>query len=230
MFMRFGVLGSGIVGRSIAGKLSELDHEVAIGTRDVEALMARREPDAMGNQPFSEWSKGSPRVRTGTFADISAEAEIVINATAGASSLEALSLAGASNLSGKVLIDIANPLDFSGGMPPTLFVSNTDSLAERIQRGFPEARVVKSLNTVNARVMVEPTQIAKGEHHVFVSGDDGQSKARVSEILQSFGWKHVIDLGGLITARATEMYLPLWLALMSAAKSPMFNIKVVQDQ
>jgi 8-hydroxy-5-deazaflavin:NADPH oxidoreductase len=228
--MRFGVLGSGIVGRSIAGKLSELDHEVAIGTRDVEALMARRELDAMGNQPFSEWSRGAPRVRTGTFADVSAEAEIVINATAGAGSLEALSLAGASNLSGKVLIDIANPLDFSGGMPATLFVSNTDSLAERIQRGYPEAKVVKTLNTVNARMMVEPTQVANGEHHVFLSGDDGRSKTQVSEILQSFGWKHVIDLGGIVTARGTEMYLPLWLALMSAAKTPMFNIKVMQSQ
>jgi predicted dinucleotide-binding enzyme len=219
-----------MVGRTLAGKLSELDHQVALGTRDVEALMARTEPDAMGNEPFSEWSQRTPRVTTGTFADVAAEAEIVINATAGAGSLDALSLAGDANLRGKVLIDVANVLDFSGGMPPTLFVSNTDSLAERIQRGFPEAKVVKTLNTVNARVMVEPTQIADGEHHVFLSGDDASAKSQVSEILRSFGWKHIIDLGGIVTARTTEMYLPLWLALMGAVKSPMFNIKVTQGQ
>jgi predicted dinucleotide-binding enzyme len=227
--MRFGVLGTGMVGRAIGSKLSELDHEVAIGTRDVEALMARAGPDARGNQPFSDWSRGNPQVRPGTLADVSAEAEIVVNVTSGAGSLEALNLAGASNLDGKIVIDIANPLQLSGGVP-TLLVANTDSLAERIQRSFPDARVVKTLNTVNARVMVAPAQVANGDHHVFVSGDDGPSKAQVSKILQSFGWKHIIDLGGIVTARATEMYLPLWIALRAAMNTPMLNIQVMGDQ
>jgi predicted dinucleotide-binding enzyme len=228
--MRLGILGTGIVGRTLAGKLSELDHEVAIGTRDVDALMARREPDAMGNPPFSEWAQAVPQVRVGTYADVAAQAEIIVNATSGSGSLEALDLAGASNLSGKVLVDVANPLDFSRGMPPTLFVSNTDSLAERIQRGFPDAKVVKTLNTMTARVMVEPAKIGDGDHNVFLSGDDGDAKAQVSEILRSLGWQDIIDLGGIVTARSAEMYLPLWLSLVTGLGTPMFNIKVTQGQ
>jgi 8-hydroxy-5-deazaflavin:NADPH oxidoreductase len=228
--VRFGILGSGIVGRTIAGKLSELDHDVAIGTRDVDALMARTEPDAMGNPPFSEWRQTTPKVEVGTYADIASQAEMVVNATSGAGTLEALDLAGVENLSGKVLIDIANPLDYSRGMPPSLFVSNTDSLAERIQRTFPDARVVKTLNTMNARVMVDPAGIGNGDHNVFLSGDDSDAKAQVADILRSFGWRHIIDLGGIVTARSAEMYLPLWLSLMGNLGTPMFNIKVTRGQ
>lgn len=227
--MSFGVLGTGVVGRTIAGKLAALGHDVMIGTRDVEALLARTEPDAMGNEPFAGWSEKNPQVKVGTFADATAQADVVINATNGAGSLEALAAAGESNLEGKVMIDISNPLDFSGGMPPFLFVSNTDSLAEQIQRAFPDTKVVKSLNTVNAFVMVDPSLVG-GDHTMFVSGNDEQAKEQVTELLRSFGWKDVIDLGDITTARGTEMYLALWVRLLGALGTGTFNIKVVPPQ
>lgn len=227
--MRFGILGSGMVGRAVTAGLSGQGHDARIGTRDVEALMARQEPDAMGNEPFSAWSDKNPEVKLGTFSDVAAQAEIVVNATAGSGSLEALALAGDSNLGDKVLIDIANPLDFSRGMPPSLLVCNTDSLAEQIQRAYPATKVVKTLNTVTAYMMIDPAQVGDGEHHIFVSGDDAEAKVQVTEILRTFGWKHIIDLGGIATARATEMYMPLWLSLMGALDTPVFNIAIVND-
>ena len=113
-------------------------------------------------------------------------------------------------------------------MPPSLFVSNTDSLGEQIQRAFPAVKVVKALNTMNAHVMADPSLVADGEHTVFVSGDDEQAKAQVTEILRSFGWKHILDLGDITTARGTEMYLPLWLRIWGALGSGTFNVAVVQ--
>jgi predicted dinucleotide-binding enzyme len=153
---------------------------------------------------------------------------MIVNATAGAVSLEALEQAGEDNLSGKVLIDISNPLDFSKGMPPTLSVVNTDSLGEQIQRRFPEAKVVKTLHTMNAYLMVDPAQLAGGDHTVFVSGDDPEAKAAVTDLLRSFGWTDIIDLGDITTARGTEMVLPVWLRLFGALQKPVFNFKIVR--
>jgi predicted dinucleotide-binding enzyme len=167
-------------------------------------------------------------VKLGTFGEAAAHGEMVVNATAGAVSLEALEQAGEENLNGKVLIDISNPLDFSKGMPPTLSVSNTDSLGEQIQRTFPEARVVKTLHTMNAYLMVDPTQLAGADHTVFVCGDDLEAKAKVTELLQSFSWTDVIDLGDITTARGTEMMLPIWLRLFGALQKPIFNFKIVR--
>ena len=176
--MRVGVMGTGTVGRVIGARFSELGHDVAIGTRDVDALLARTEPDQMGNEPFVSWSEQHPEVKVDTFAGAAASAELLVNATNGAGSLEAIGAAGEENLGGKVLIDIANPLDVSGGMPPSLFVSNTDSLGEQIQRAFPAVKVVKALNTMNAHVMADPSLVAGGEHTVFVSGNDERPRAR----------------------------------------------------
>jgi predicted dinucleotide-binding enzyme len=227
--MRFGVLGTGMVGRAIAGKLAALDHDVTIGTRDVDELLARTEADLMGNEPFARWREKNPDVKLATFADAAATGDLVVNATNAAASLDALHAAGEANLAGKVLVDISNPLDFSQGMPPSLFVSNTDSRGEQIQRAFPAAKVVKALNTVNALVMVDPSLVAgPGEHTNFVCGNDDGAKAQVTEILKSFGWQHIVDLGDMTNARGTEMYLPLWVRLMGALGTPMFNIKVVQ--
>ena len=200
--MRVGVLGTGTVGRTLAGKLRELGHEVQVGSREA----------------------GDDKV---TFADASESAELVINATAGGASLDALRLAGAGNLAGKVLIDVSNPLDFSKGMPPTLSICNDDSVAEQIQREFPDARVVKSLNTVTAALMVDPAAVP-GDHSMFVSGDDEGAKAEVTELLGSFGWpaERVIALGGIDAARGQEMYLPLWLRLFGAAGTPMVNVEL----
>jgi 8-hydroxy-5-deazaflavin:NADPH oxidoreductase len=228
--MRVGILGTGVVGRSIGGKLAALGHEVMIGTRDVNALMARTEPDARGNESFAEWKGKNPEVKLGTFADAAGHSDVLVNATDGAGSLEALHSAGEENLGDKVLIDISNPLDYSRGMPPSLTVSNTDSLGEQIQRTFPRTKVVKTLNTVTAFVMADPSLVAGGDHTIFMSGNDDQAKSRVSEILRSFGWQHIIDLGDITTARGVEMYLPLWIRLWGTFGTPIFNIKVVQAQ
>jgi predicted dinucleotide-binding enzyme len=162
-----------------------------------------------------------------TFPEAGAHGELVVNATAGGASLAVLESAGAERLAGKVVMDVANALDFSQGMPPTLSVANTDSLGEQIQRAFPDARVVKTLNTVNAFVMVEPSRVP-GEHVIFVSGDDAAAKETVKGVLRGFGWSEgsIIDLGGIRTARGTEMYLPLWLSLWNATGTGDFNIGV----
>ena len=227
--MKIAVLGTGMVGRAFAARLTGLGHDVVIGTRDVEATLARTEPDGMGNPPYAQWQESQPDVRLVAYADAGAHGELVVNATSGGGSLAALEAVGAGALAGKVVLDIANPLDFSAGFPPSLSVVNTDSLAEQIQRAFPAARVVKSLNTMNCLVMVDPKRLPE-DHNVFVAGDDADAKAAVVGLLGEFGWPQgsIIDLGGLGAARGTEMFLPLWLSLMQSLGTGDFNIKVVK--
>jgi 8-hydroxy-5-deazaflavin:NADPH oxidoreductase len=225
--MRIGVLGTGMVGQALAGRLEELGDELVVGTRDPARTLAAEEPDGYGNPPFRVWHDQHPGVKLATFAEAAGHGEAVVNATAGAASLDALGQAGAANLTGKLLLDVTNALDFSSGMPPSLLVANTDSLAERIQRAFPDARVVKALNTMTAPLMVDPGGLAGGDHHVFVCGNDPEAKAQATELLTRFGWRNLIDLGDLTAARATEMMLPIWLRLMGALRTPMFNFKVV---
>lgn len=227
--MKIGIFGTGIVGRALAARLVELGHDVVIGTRDPVNTHARTETDQMGNPPFHSWLEQNQQVKLGVFADAAAHGEIVVNATNGAGSLAALEAAGAENLNGKILIDIANPLDYSRGMPPSLFVCNTDSLGEQIQRAFPLLKVVKTLNTMNAFLMVNPGLLANGKHSVFLSGNDPSAKAVVSDLLRSFGWEDINDLGDITTARGTEMYLPLWIRMWGAFQKPMFQIKVVRE-
>jgi 8-hydroxy-5-deazaflavin:NADPH oxidoreductase len=197
--MRIAVLGAGSVGNTLAAKLRELGHEVRIGTR-------------------------SPRDGAVSYEEAAASAELLINATFGTASLEALGAAGSENLAGKVLVDVSNALDFSKGMPPTVGVSNDDSVGEQIQRAYPAVKVVKALNTVNADVMVDPRKVP-GEHVVFVCGNDDGAKAQVIELLSSFGWppERIIDLGDITNARATEMYVVLWIRLMAHLGTPHFN-------
>jgi predicted dinucleotide-binding enzyme len=227
--MKIAVLGTGMVGQALAGKLSELGHEVTVGTRDVDATLARTEPGYLGNPPFAVWRESHPGVGPETAADAVAEAELIVNATNGEGSIAMLELAGEENLASKVLIDIANPLDFSQGRPPFLFVSNTDSLGEQIQRRFPQARVVKALNTMNCEVMVDPSRVP-GAHDVFLCGEDADAKQEVAELLESFGWpaERIRDLGGISSARGTEMYVALWLRLWGTVGTGDFNIAVVQ--
>jgi predicted dinucleotide-binding enzyme len=226
--MKIGILGTGMVGQTIGGKLLELGHDVVYGTRDVKKTLARTEPDAYGNPPFSTWLGQHPDARLGTFEEAAMHGELVFNATSGTASLAALRLAGGGNLSGKVLIDIANPLDFSQGFPPSLSVCNTESLGEQIQEAFPDARVVKTLNTMNAFVMTKPEEVP-GDHTVFVSGNDAGAKELVTDILTDwFGWKrtNVIDLGDITTARGAEMILPLWVRLYGVLQHPRFNFHI----
>ncbi|MGL4340382.1 MAG: NADPH-dependent F420 reductase [Rhodoglobus sp.] len=225
--MHYSVLGTGMVGRAIATRLAQLGHTITIGSRDRAATLARDTPDAMGNPPIAQWLDAVQGVELDSFAASAAQGERVVNATSGLGSLAALEAAGESALSGKILIDIANPLDFSHGMPPTLNPVNTDSLGEQIQRAFPEAKVVKTLNTMSAPIMVNPSSVA-GDHHVFVSGNDAQAKSEVSGLLEEFGWprESVLDLGDITTARGTEMLLPVWLRLWGALGHASFNFHI----
>src|SRR6476660_9541658 len=225
--MKIAVLGTGMVGQTIAARLAGLGHEVAVGTRDPQGTLARTEPDGMGNPAYAVWAAAHPEVGLATFADAAAGAELVVNATSGHGALPALEAAGADNLAGKVLLDISNPLDFSNGFPPTLFVKDTDSLGEQVQRAFPQARVVKTLNTLTAELMVHPKNLGQ-ESSVFVSGNDAAAKATVTELLESFGHTDVIDLGDISTARGTEVLLPAWLRLMGAFGTATFNFKIVR--
>jgi predicted dinucleotide-binding enzyme len=225
--MKIGILGTGMVGRTLGAKLLETGDDVMYGTRDTVRTLARNEPDAYGNPPFSEWVKQHPNVTLGTFQEAASYGELVMNATAGVASLEALVLAGNEHLREKILIDIANPLDFSRGFPPSLAVCNTDSLGEQIQKAFPEARVVKALNTMNCAVMVNPGLVI-GDHNVFLSGNDLDAKAEVSKhLIDWFGWKpeNIIDLGDIETSRGTEMLLPIWLRLYGVIQGP-FNFHI----
>jgi 8-hydroxy-5-deazaflavin:NADPH oxidoreductase len=199
--MRIGVLGTGMVGRAISGKLTELGHDVKVGSR----------------------TEGDDAV---VFADAAAHGELVFNCTNGAASLDALSAAGADSLAGKPLVDVTNALDFSGG-GPALFVDTNESLAERIQAAFPDARVVKTLNTMNCSVMVDPARVP-GDHVVFVCGNDDAAKAQVVALLGEIGWPEprIVDLGDLTAARGTEMYVMLWVRLWRALGGPDFNISL----
>jgi predicted dinucleotide-binding enzyme len=228
MHVRLGILGTGAVGKTLAARLNGMGHEVMVGTRDAGETMSRTEPDQYGNPPFSAWQRENPGVELGNFDEAAAHGEMVVNATAGAVSLKALDLAGEENLNGKVLVDVSNPLDFSQGMLPTLSVSNTDSLGEQIQRRFAGAKVVKTLHTMNAYLMVDPAQLAGADHTVFVCGDDAEAKADVTRLLRSFGWTDILDLGDISAARGTEMMMPIWLRLFGALQKPVFNCKIVR--
>lgn len=229
--MKIGIIGSGIVGQTLGAKLVERGHDVVLGTRSPGNLDEQRgQGGSLADWlARSEGAKGTARVAS--FEDAARHGEVVINATAGTGSLEALGLAGEENLSGKILIDVANPLDFSKGMPPTLTVCNTSSLGEQIQHAFPEAKVVKTLNTVNTNMMIAPDAVEDGNHAIFVCGEDAAAKAQVARYLHEwFGWKEdsVIDLGGIEAARGTEMLLPLWIRLVGVMGTHMFNFRIVR--
>jgi predicted dinucleotide-binding enzyme len=211
--MKIGVLGTGSAGQTVGGKLVAMGHDVMMGARaaDNEKVLG-----------FASRTGG----KAGTFAEAAGHGELVLNCTRGDTSLGMLS-GLAAELSGKVLLDVANPLDFSQGFPPHLTVSNTDSLAEQIQRALPETFVVKSLNTVNASVMIDPSRVP-GRHSVFVSGNDKHAKGRVSDLLRSLGWQSIIDLGDITSARAAEQILPLWVRLYGVLGTADFNIAVMK--
>jgi 8-hydroxy-5-deazaflavin:NADPH oxidoreductase len=229
---KIAILGTGSVGQTYALKFITLGYEVMIGTRNVSEKLADTTKDHYGNPPFREWYAANKTVKLGTFKDAAAFGEIILNATQGGNSMNALKLADSKNLSGKILIDVANPLDFSKGMPPGLLpeLSNTNSLGEEIQKSFPDVKVVKTLNTMWAGLMVNPAMINGGDHHAFICGNNADAKGEVKEILKSFGWleKNILDLGDISAARGTEMYLPLWLRILGATNNAAFNLKIVR--
>jgi 8-hydroxy-5-deazaflavin:NADPH oxidoreductase len=225
--MKTAVIGTGPVGRILADKLAEVGHDVVMGTRSPEATLERTGKDAAGNQPFALWHAAHQHLPLVTFAEAGGHGELVVNATAGTVSLEALAAAGPQEEA--VLLDVANPLDFSQGSPPSLSIANTDSLAEQLQRAFPQTRVVKALNTMNHQIMTQPGRLS-APHNAFVAGDDEEAKDTVTGLLEEFGWppENILDLGGLAAARGMEMYLPLWLATMQSIGTADFNIHIVR--
>ena len=230
--MKISVLGTGIVGRTLASKLVEMGHEVNMGTRNIAEKMKSTAKDGYGNPPFSEWLSSNNKVKLGSFAESAAFGELAINVTFGGSSITALNLAEAKNLEGKVLIDISNPLDFSKGMPPSLLpgLNNTNSLGEEIQKTFPETRVVKTLNTVWCGLMVNPHMIGGGDHINYLSGNDEEAKGVVRKLLIGFGWhdEYLFDLGDITGARATESLLLIWLRVLGTIKTSAFNFRLVR--
>jgi predicted dinucleotide-binding enzyme len=218
--MKIGILGTGVVGNTIGSKLVKLGHEVKMGSRTAD------------NEKGKEFAKANgSKASNGTFADAAKFGEVIFNCTSGSVSLNVLQLAGAATMKGKILIDVSNPLDFSKGMPPILTpsLSNTTSVGEAIQKAFPDVHVVKTFNTMNTNLMVDPS-LLKGDHNVFICGNDEGAKTKVKEMLGWFGWKpdNIIDLGDITGSRGVEMILPLWIRLWGSFQSPNFNFKIVR--
>jgi len=219
--MKIAILGTGMVGKALGTKLVEIGHRVLMGSRTASSEAGQEWRDSVNGLG-----------QIGTFAEAAAFGEIILDCTNGANSIEALRQAGAENLRGKILIQVSNPLDFSKGMPPSLTVCNTDSLGEQIQREFPEARVVKALNTINCAIMVQPSLLPE-DHDLIICGNNAEAKQEVTRLLgEWFGWKHecIIDLGDITASRGTEMYLALWVRLWGVLGTPYFNLKLVRGR
>ncbi|WP_051370791.1 NADPH-dependent F420 reductase [Streptomyces sp. 142MFCol3.1] len=218
--MRIGVLGTGMVGKAIASRLVEVGHEVRLGSRTSD------------NENLLNWvEENGESASGGTFADAAAFGSVVVNATRGIISLDVLEAAGEENLAGKTVMDVANPLVITSEVePPSLGILNDDSLGERIQRRFPTARVVKTLNTMNCDIMVNP-KVLSGHHNVFVSGNDKAAKDEVASLLGQFGWGEdtIFDLGDITTARGPEMFVALYSRMFLKIRHLHFNISVVWD-
>ncbi len=221
--MKIGIIGSGVVGQTLATKWLELGHAVAIGTRDP----AKIDDKKMMARSLREWrAQTGNRGQIVSFQDAATFGDVLVNATGGNVSIEALRLAGVDKVGGKVLMDIGNELDHSRGMPPRSLASDERCLAEKIQATFPNLKVVKTLNTISAIVMVNPQGLAGGDHTVFVSGNDAGAKAQVAELLKATGWTDILDLGDISSARGPEMYMAMWLRLWGATRTANVNIKV----
>jgi 8-hydroxy-5-deazaflavin:NADPH oxidoreductase len=216
--MKVAILGTGIVGDTIGSKLVELGHNVMMGSRT-----------SNNEKAIAFVNKHNGKATAGTFNEAATFGEIIFNCTAGANSIEALKLAGENNLKNKIIVDVANTLDFSTGTTPTLALVNTTSLGEEIQLQFPNSKVVKTLNTMWCGLMVNPALINNADHDNFICGNDPDAKEIVKDILKSFGWfnKNILDLGDITKARGPEMYLPLWLRIWGATNNGAFNIKIV---
>lgn len=225
--MNIGILGTGMVGQTLGSALAARGHAVMLGTRDVARSLAGRGTNAFGVPLFGEWYEGNAHIGLGTFAEAARFGDLLVNATNGLGSLEALYAAGADTLGSKILIDVANELDFSGGTPRALATADR-SLGEAIQAAFPDLRVVKTLNTMNASVMVDPALVPGGDSTVFVNGNDADAKAEVTDLLKSFGWRDVMDLGDVTASRAAEMLLPVWLRAWGVLGNVPFNFKIAR--
>jgi predicted dinucleotide-binding enzyme len=229
--MKIAVLGTGTVGQTLSAKLLQLGHQVLMGTRNVTEAQTRTAKDGYGNPGIGEWIKNNPGIKLATFKDAIAFGQLIINATQGGKSIAALNAGEKGDLDGKIIVDIANPLDFSKGMPPVLMseLCNTNSLGEEIQKAYPQSYVVKTLNTMWCGLMVNPSMIGGGDHNNFLCGNNPEAKLEVRKLLNQLGWRdeNLLDLGDITSARGTELILPIWLRVMSVKQNGAFNFKVV---
>jgi 8-hydroxy-5-deazaflavin:NADPH oxidoreductase len=202
--MRVGVLGTGEVARRLAAGFRSRGHDVMIGSRD---------PD---KPELREWLSGDGAgVEAGTFAQAAAYGELLVLAVLGNAAEDAIAQAGPENFAGKVVIDVMNPLDFSGGFPPKLSISGEDSLGERVQRALPEAKVVKAFNTIGSPYFVDPS-FSEGRPTMLIAGDDEEAKRIVTDVLADFGWTHTVDIGGIAGSRELEAICILWVKIGGA--------------
>ncbi|GAC1667987.1 MAG: NAD(P)-binding domain-containing protein [Candidatus Acidiferrum sp.] len=217
--MKFGIFGTGMVGKALGNKLVSLGHQVMLGSREA------------GNAEGMAWAKSAGGgAAQGSFTDAAEFGEIVFICLRGDIALPVVKSVGGDKLKGKIVIDVSNPLDLSKGAPFPLLgdLVNTTSLGEEVQKALPGAWVVKALNTVNCEVMVNP-KLVNGESDLFICGNDAAAKRKVAEILSSFGWtRNPIDLGDITSARATEMLMPIWMRLFGLFGSPHFNFRIVR--
>lgn len=220
--MNIGVLGTGTVGEAIATALTEKGFNVRMGSRT---------PD---NEKAAAWvKKSNDHATQGDFNDAAAFGEIVFVCLNGSYALDVIRSLATDTVEGKIIVDITNPLDFTHGMPPRIIegLGNATSLGEEIQKALPNSFVVKTLNTVNYKLMVNAKVVNGGDHHLFVCGDDTESKNKVKHFLvDHFNWKadHMVDLGGIQASRAVEAIVPFWVLVYQALGTPLFNFKVVQ--
>lgn len=207
--MKIGILGTGVVGKTLAAKLVELGHEVMIGTRDVAQTMAKTETDMMGISAFKEWYASNPKVKVGNFSEAGQFGEMIILATHGVATINAIEMTGKNNFKDKVIVDTTNPLDFSQGVPPKFAATLGNSLGEQIQRHIPEAKVVKAFNTVNAFIMVSPKR-KEGDPDLFIAGNDDEAKTKMIELAKQMGWQSIIDIGDISNSYWLEALTMFW--------------------
>lgn len=222
--MKIAILGTGTVAQSLSEKFIELEYDVTLGTKNPQETKGRTTPNQVTGVSFSDWYKVNSKVKLSRFANVTQDVGLVINATQGTESLQVLNQIGKESLKGKILLDIANPFDASKGV---MTICNTDSLGEQIQAAFPDTKVVKSFNTMNAYIMTHPNSIP-GNHNVFISGNDEYAKSVVKDLFKTIGWKenNIIDLGDISTARGTELLLPIGLRLYGVFGHSNFNFHI----
>jgi 8-hydroxy-5-deazaflavin:NADPH oxidoreductase len=229
--MKITILGTGTVGQTMAQKFIALGHDVFLGTRDAASTLKRTIKINNENTLFSDWLEKNKKIILSTFEDASKAGELIINALQGAATLDVFKTTNENHFDDKIIIDIANPLDFSNGFPPSLIqnLQNTNSLGEELQKALPNAKVVKTLNTMWCGLMVNPKMIGNGNHQNYICGDDADAKNSVLDILKTFGWEdeNTLDLGDITNARGTEATLLIWTRVFGATKNGAFNFKMI---
>jgi Predicted dinucleotide-binding enzymes len=212
--MKIGILGTGMVGETLGTKFVQLGHQVKMGSRTAN------------NESAAKWVESAgAQASQGTFDDAATFGEMAFICLKGAVFLDVAKTLNPTALAGKVIVDVSNPLEFSNGVM-SLSLCNTNSLGEEVQKALPSAKVVKTLNTVNCGVMVDPAK--GGNPTMFLCGNDADAKKKVTDVLKSMGWRDIIDIGDITKSRGTEALMHLWMNLYGIFGNPHFGWKIVR--